>query len=178
MSVKKRVGLLAAALQAMGCAAYLKEPVIVRSPQAYLIKRTSVTEKEQGGQPTCVTEVSAEVVYLAGAEEHRIDTQRGFLASNQLSVQLHESGTLKQVSLNSDPRIDETLGAVGGLLEKLAGAAATVAPLAAAPRAAQAILRAPPCTPSVTLKLAPLACFMDPRPAGSQEACPANPGAW
>jgi hypothetical protein len=178
MSLSKELALAAAALPALACAATLTEPVIVRSPEAYLVKRTSVTEKEQGGKAACVREVEAEIVFLPLGEERRIDSRRGFLSSNQLSVQLHESGTLKQLSLNSDPRADETLAAAGGLARSLAGAAAAAAPLAAAPGAARAVLQAPPCTPGVALKLAPLACFMDPRPPGLGPVCPPDPAQW
>ncbi len=177
MSVKRNLALAAALLPALGCASTLAEPVIVRAPEAYLVKRTSVTEREQAGKAACVREVSAEIVFLPLGAERRIDSRRGFLASNQLSVQLHESGSLKQVSLNSDPRADETLAAAGGLARSLAGAAATLAPLAAAP-AARAVLPAAPCTPGVALKLAPLACFLEPRPPGLAQACPPEPAEW
>lgn len=178
MCMKKQLALLAAALQALGCAAYLKEPVRVRLPEAYLLKRTAVSEQEQGGRRSCVREVSAEIVYLPLGEEQRIDSQRGWFASNQLSVQLHESGTLKQVALGSDPQVDEVLSAAGGLAEKLANAAATLAPLVAMAPLARPGAEVPACAPGVSLKLAPLACFLDPRPAGLESRCPVDPAEW
>jgi hypothetical protein len=178
MTPKRPLALLAAALPALGCAAYLKEPVRVRTPEAYLVKRTAVSEREQGSRRACVVEVSAEIVYLPLGEEQRIDSRRGFLASNQLSVQLHESGTLRQVALNSDPQADEALAAAGDLVRELASAAATLAPLAALAPAARPGAEAPACVPDVSLRLAPLACFLDPRPPGLEGRCPADPARW
>lgn len=159
-------------LAGAACAARLSQPVRVREAEPWLVKRTIVSERPQRvGEAQCVREVTLEIVHLPGAA-YTLDVRPGLFAASEFSVTLHESGTLKQVTLNSDPQIDETLEAVGSLAEKLAGAAAKVAPLLAA--AGTEVLPGPTCTASAMVKLAPLACFAEPRPAELDPArCPA-----
>lgn len=160
-----------AALGSAACAARLSHPVPVREAEPWLVKRTIETERAQrAGEPQCVREVTLEIAYLPGAA-YALDLRPGVFAANEFSVTLHESGTLKQVTLNSDPQVDETIEAVGALGESLAAVAAKVAPLLAPPAAE--VLPGPGCVPSATLKLAPLACFADPRPRDLDPArCP------
>jgi|GEM_PF-4594110 len=171
-SLRLAASLVALAAATSGCVARLSRSVPVREAEPWLVKRTLVSERPQrGGEPQCVREVTLEIAYLPGAA-YALDLRPGLFASNEFSVTLHESGTLKQVTLNSDPQVDETLEAVGALGEGLASAAATVAPLLAPPAAE--VLPGPTCAPSATLKLAPLACFADPRPRELDPArCPA-----
>jgi hypothetical protein len=154
------------------CAARLSTPVRVREAEPWLVKRTTVSERPQrGGEPQCVREVTLEIAHLPGAA-YALDVQPGLFASSEFSVTLHESGTLRQVTLNSDPQVDEALEAVGGLGESLAAAAARVAPLLAPPASVE-VLPGAPCTPGAAVKLAPLACFAEPRPQGLDPArCP------
>lgn len=154
--------LLLVLLTTAGCAARLSEPVRVREAEPWLVKRTVVSERPQrSGEARCVREVTLEIVHLPGAA-YTLDVRPGLFAASEFSVTLHESGTLKQVTLNSDPQVDETLEGVGALGEKLAGAAARVAPLLAAP--GTEVLPGPGCTASASVQLAPLACFAEPRP--------------
>jgi hypothetical protein len=154
------------------CAARLSQPVRLREAEPWLVKKTTVSERApRSGASQCVREVTLEIVHLPGAA-YALDVRPGLFASSEFSVTLHESGTLKQLSLNSDPQVDETLEAAGALGEKLAGAAAKIAPIFVSP--SSEILPGPGCPASADVKLAPLACFAEPRPAELDPArCPA-----
>ena len=157
------------------CAARLSQPVRVREAEPWLVKKTVVAERVQQGRPKCVREVTLDVVHLPGAA-YTLDVRRGLFSTSEFSVTLHESGTLKQVTLDSDPQVDETLEAAGALGEGLAAAAARLLPLFVTPESE--IVSGPGCTPSADVKLAPLACFAEPRPPELDGArCPA-PGAF
>lgn len=155
------------------CAARLSEPVRVREAEPWLVKKSIVAERPpRSGEPQCVREVTLEIVHLPGAA-YALDLRPGLFAASEFSVTLHESGTLKQVTLNSDPQVDEAIESVGVLGESLATAAARLAPIFVTP--SREILSGPGCTPSAAVKLAPLACFAEPRPAGLDPArCPAE----
>jgi hypothetical protein len=151
------------ALAGSACAARLSEPIRVREAEPWLVKRTTVAEKPQRTGAQCVREVTLEIVHLPGAA-YTLDVRPGLFAASEFSVTLYESGTLKQVTVNSDPQVDETLEAVGALGEKLAAAAAKIAPVFVTP--SSEILPGPGCPASAAVKLAPLACFTEPRPPG------------
>lgn len=167
----RRLSLLLLGVAASACAARLSEPVRVREAEPWLVKRTTVSERPQrGGESQCVREVSIDVLHLPGAA-YTLDVRPAPFAANEFSVTLHESGTLKQVTLNSDPQADETIEAVGALGGELAGAAARLVPLFAAP--SSEVLPGPGCSARADVKLAPLACFAQPRPRELDPArCP------
>ena len=173
MDVRPALLALLALATAAACAARLSQPVRVREAEPWLVKKTTVSERAQrSGEAQCVREVTLEILHLPGAA-YTLDVRPGLFASSEFAVALHESGTLKQVSLNTDPQVDETLEAVGALGEGLAAAAAKVAPLLAGPASVE-VLPGATCTPSAAVKLAPLACFAEPRPAELDPArCPA-----
>ena len=168
----KSTVIMLAGVMMLGCAAKLKNPVQVRAPVAYLMKKDRTYQKATTGD--CVREVSKQVVYLPGGESYELDFSRGVFASSQFTVQLNESGTLKQVSLNSDPQVDEAIAAVGGLVEKVAGVAALVAPLIIA----KVIPEPDVCIPGVSLRFALLDCFLDPQPPNPGILCPPDPNSW
>ena len=176
--MKTRIALASLACCAgLGCAARLAHPIQVRTAEAYLMKRTTLTERTQSGVRVCVEEVSLEVVFLPGGAVQELDFEPGLFSANQFSVTLADSGALRQVTLNSDPQVDETLAAAGNLIGKAAGAAAEVAAHAVHAPAERPSAGAP-CKPSVSAKLALLACFLDPPPRPAPKPCPPDPAAW
>jgi hypothetical protein len=77
----------------------------------------------------CGEEKRREFVTLPLGESYalNIDTTWSWFAANEFSVELYESGSLKKVTLNSDPQLDETVEATAKLVEEAAGLVTTVA---------------------------------------------------
>jgi hypothetical protein len=83
-----------------------------------------VTKRMTYQNPACERDVET-IVYLPTGLAYDIDFRPSALGTTQFSVTLHDSGTLKQVTLNSDPAASATLEAAGEV-------AAGLVPLAAA----------------------------------------------
>jgi hypothetical protein len=63
-----------------------------------------------------------------------IDTTWAWFSRNEFSVSFSDTGTLKQVTLNSDPQIDETIQSTATLVKELGAVAALgLKPLGAEP---------------------------------------------
>jgi hypothetical protein len=65
-------------------------------------------------------------------------------ADNQFSVSFGDNGMLKQVTLNSDPQLDESLAAAAALTERLAAAAGVTSVAACGATLSESILEVRP----------------------------------
>ena len=57
-----------------------------------------------------------EIALLPLGEAYDIHVKQGWFSSTEFSVSLTDQGTLKQVTLNADPQVDETIKAVADVL--------------------------------------------------------------
>jgi hypothetical protein len=125
------------ALVAVGCSAKLTNDVRIPITRLFVIEKTvSSTGTQAGGPVDCGSSVVHEFKQLPSDEFYGLNIKGGEFASNEFSVTFHESGALKQVTLNSDPQIDETISATASLVKELGAAipSAGVAAAAACPK--------------------------------------------
>ena len=116
---------LAASLQ-VGCSATLEtvavsDPAVfhgirVRALETYVVKKQVLTER-------CQPQTVESIAHLPLGRAYDVNFSGGRLADNQFSVSFADNGMLKQVTLNSDPQVDEGLTAGAALTESLAAAA-------------------------------------------------------
>ena len=109
-----------------GCSATLQtvpvtDPAVfhgirVRALETYVVRKQSVTEK-------CKPQTLESIVHLPLGRAYDVNFSGGWFADNQFSVSFGENGMLKQVTLNSDPQLDESLAAAAALTERLSAAA-------------------------------------------------------
>lgn len=93
----------------------------VRTPVSYIIVK-QVTRKSGLKQKV------EEIVHLPVGEAYDVDVRPAWFGKTEFSVSFNDQGVLKQVTLNSDPKVVETIQAVGSVLEKVPGFRALAAP--------------------------------------------------
>jgi hypothetical protein len=108
-----------------GCSASLRtvavtDPAVfhgirVRALETYVVKKQYVTEK-------CPPQTLESIAHLPLGRAYDVSFSGGRLADNQFSVSFGDNGMLKQVTLNSDPQLDESLASAALLTESLAAA--------------------------------------------------------
>jgi len=94
--------------------------VRVRAPVSCVVVR-ELTRKS-GAKETVESLAS-----LPLGEAYDINVRQGWFSATEFSVSLTDQGALKQVTLNADPQVDETVKAVADVLDSL--------PILKAPRA-------------------------------------------
>ena len=109
----------------LGCSATLStvpvtDPAVfhgirVRALETYVVKKQYVTEK-------CQPQTIESIAHLPLGRAYDVNFSGGWLAANQFSVSFGDNGMLKQVTLNSDPQLDESLAAAAALTERVAAA--------------------------------------------------------
>ena len=87
--------------------------------EAYVVKKQYVTEK-------CSPQIIESIAHLPLGRAYDVNFRGGWLADNQFSVSFGDNGMLKQVTLNSDPQLDESLAAAAALTERLSAVAGVV----------------------------------------------------
>ena len=97
-----------------GCSATLRtvavtDPAVfhgirVRALETYVVKKQYITEK-------CQPRTLESIAHLPLGRAYDVNFSGGVFADNQFSVSFGENGMLKQVTLNSDPQLDESLAA-------------------------------------------------------------------
>lgn len=128
-----RAAALLALAAALGCSARLAsrpgDGVRLRAPAPYVVTR-HVTLLDKSRIP-CGAALERDFLNLPFGELYalNVDTRWSWFAKNELRVRFHESGTLEEVLLNSDPQLDEALDAGAALVE---GGARLVTALATA----------------------------------------------
>jgi hypothetical protein len=132
--VKRTLSVLACCASAawLGCSSTLRtvavtDPAVfhgirVHTLESYVVRKEVVTQK-------CAPRTVESIEHLPIGRAYDLGFEPGWFASSQFSVSFTDSGLLKQVTLNTDPQVDETLSAAARLTEPLAGAPS----LAAAP---------------------------------------------
>ncbi len=60
-----------------------------------------------------------EIALLPLGEAYDINVKQGIFSATEFSVSVTDQGTLKQVTLNADPQVDETLKGVADLLDSV-----------------------------------------------------------
>ena len=86
--------------------------VRVRAPVSCIVVK-EITRKSGAKQKV------EEIALLPLGEAYDINVKRGWFSATEFSVSLSEQGTLKQVTLNADPQVDETIKAVADVLDKV-----------------------------------------------------------
>jgi hypothetical protein len=123
--------LLALAPGGPACSGRLSHDVLVPVVGTHVVARTvTLSGEDSRGNPATCSEESHEFVTLPTGETYglNVDARRsGWFARNELSVTFYESGALKQVTLGSDPQVDETLRASADLVQQLGTVVATAA---------------------------------------------------
>jgi hypothetical protein len=110
----------------VACSSKLSHDVMVPKTGTHVVVKT-VTETGKNANDaaaTCSSEIH-QFVSLPTGEEYGLNVKTGrfgWFASNELSVSFYENGMLKQVTLNSDPQVDETLQASANLVKELGAA--------------------------------------------------------
>jgi hypothetical protein len=130
--VKRAVALAAiAACCGAACSARLSsragDGVRVRALAPYVVtKRITLLDK---ARIPCDEQRAREFLNLPTGEAYalNVDNRFAWFASNELGVAFYESGALKEVTLNSDPQVDETLEASAKLAKETAGLVTSIA---------------------------------------------------
>jgi hypothetical protein len=143
----------------LGCAGQLKVAYEQPSGDYVPINKTATfmayttTREWSDAAGKCVATVSAAPVSLPTGEEYFLGVETAALAQTSFTVETTEAGALSKLTLDSDPQLDETLQATAQLIESIATAASTVAPMAVSAGDFEC--------PSVSVKLLPLACVLE-----------------
>jgi hypothetical protein len=143
----RTVSILALVAALSGCAAKLgvtrlpasgdPQGVVYRAPVSTVVimQKDSYTGAPPVGQ-LCLQETTHEIMTLPLGDAYtvNIDNHFSWFAANEFSMSFSDQGVLKEVTLNSDPQVDETLTAAATLLKEVAAVTAA-APAAAMARA-------------------------------------------
>jgi hypothetical protein len=140
--VRRRVALAAIlVLGAPACSARLAstpgDGVRVRALAPYVVTK-HVTLLDKARVP-CEELRAREFLNLPAGEPYalNVDNRFAWFAANELTVAFYESGALKEVTLNSDPQLDETLEAGAKLAKETAGLVTSIAAASALAAAGQ-----------------------------------------
>ena len=109
----------------------------VRALETYVVKRQVLTER-------CKPQTVESIAHLPLGRAYDLNFSGGPLADNQFSVSFADNGMLKQVTLNSDPQLDESLSAAGALIENLAAATGAASLAGCGPTLGESILEVRP----------------------------------
>jgi hypothetical protein len=130
-----------------GCSATLRtvpvtDPAVfhgvrVRALETYVVKKQYVTER-------CQPQTIESIAHLPLGRAYDVSFSGGRLADNQFSVSFGDNGMLKQVTLNSDPQLDESLAAAAALTERVAAAAGAASVAACGATLSESILEVRP----------------------------------
>jgi hypothetical protein len=132
---------LAIAVALPGCAAKLAvkkgddgNGIVYRAPETRVVVSRKSSYTAKGERDACLEETLHEFVALPLGQAYsvNVDNSKAWFASNQFAMKFSDAGTLTEVSLNSDPQVDETITATATLVKEVAAAAGTLAPLVAA----------------------------------------------
>ena len=85
----------------------------VHALESYVVEKRVVTEK-------CKPRTIESIEHLPLGRAYDVNFRGGWLAKNEFSVSFGDHGVLKQVTLNSDPQVDEVLTGAARLTEKTA----------------------------------------------------------
>lgn len=107
-----------ASLEFREAASGVPNGVRVRAPVSCVVVK-EITRKS-GAKQTVET-----VVSLPLGEVYDINVRQGLFSATEFSVSLTEQGALKQVTLNADPQVDETVKAVADVLDAVPALKAT-----------------------------------------------------
>ena len=131
----------------LGCSASLrtvpvKDPAVfhgirVRALETYVVRKQTTTEK-------CQPRIIESIAHLPLGRAYDVGFNGGRLADNQFSVSFGDNGMLKQVTLNSDPQLDESLAAAAALAERIAAAAGVASAAACGATLSETILEVRP----------------------------------
>jgi hypothetical protein len=130
--VHPRFLVVAAALAlSVGCSAKLSHYILVPIVSTHVVtKDVTQSGKDDAGKPVSCTTRVHQFVSLPTGEAYGLNVEHdamSWFSSNEFSVSFYENGALKQVTLNSDPQVDETLTATAGLVKELGSLAAAAA---------------------------------------------------
>ena len=123
--------LVALAIGAAACSARLSsragDGVRVRALAPYVVTK-HVTLLDKARIP-CEEQRAREFLNLPAGEPYalNVDNRFAWFASNELTVGFYESGALKEVTLNSDPQVDETIEAGAKLAKETASLVTSLA---------------------------------------------------
>lgn len=92
----------------------------VRAPVSYIVTKQIETEK-------CPPRTEESIIHLPVGEPYDITFDPAPFGKAEFSISFTDTGALKQVTLNSDPQVAETISALAELTEKVAGAVPLVA---------------------------------------------------
>jgi hypothetical protein len=131
----------------LGCSATLRtvpvtDPAVfhgirVHALETYVVKKQIITKK-------CGPQTVESIAHLPLGRAYDVNFSGGWLASNQFSVSFADNGILKQVTLNSDPQLDESLAAAAALTERVAAAAGVASAAACGATLSESILEVRP----------------------------------
>jgi hypothetical protein len=113
----------------LACSARLSNPIRVPTLEVHAVhKQITQTGKDAAGRPAACTESVVQFLSLPGETyELNIDTKWAWFSKNEFSVTFADAGTLKQVTLNSDPQLDETIQSTATLVKELGSVVASAA---------------------------------------------------
>jgi len=130
-----------------GCSATLRTVAVtdpgvfngirVRALETYVVKKQYITER-------CQPQTLESIAHLPLGRAYDVSFSGGRLADNQFSVSFADNGMLKQVTLNSDPQLDESLSAAAALTEKVAASAGVASVAACGATLSESILEVRP----------------------------------
>jgi hypothetical protein len=129
--VKVLAGLAALLAAGTACSARLSseagDGVRVRALAPYVVTK-HVTLLDKARVP-CEQQRAREFLNLPAGEPYalNVDNRFAWFASNELTVGFYESGALREVTLNSDPQLDETIEAGAKLAKETAGLVTSIA---------------------------------------------------
>jgi hypothetical protein len=122
------------------------------------------TQAWNEAERVCETRATAEIIYLPGSGEYYIGVDTGPLAKTSFSLEMTEAGTLKRVTLDSDPQVDETILAAAELAKALASATGKVPPPPPEkdlpPEESRILQAREDCKTHIDVKLVPWRCFL------------------
>ena len=113
----------------LACSAKLSHPIRVATLEVHAVhKQITQTGKDAAGKSASCTENVVQFLSLPG-DTYDLDIDAGWawFSRNEFSVTLADNGTLKQVTLNSDPQIDETIQSTATLVKELGSLAGSAA---------------------------------------------------
>jgi hypothetical protein len=105
--------------------------LVYRAPTTVIVvhRKDSYTADPARAGRHCKTETTHETLTLPLGDAYavNIDDSTSWFASNEFSMSFNDQGVLKQVTLNSDPQLDETLTATAALVKEVAAVAGPAA---------------------------------------------------
>jgi len=127
MSYRMAAFALSACTPLLACSARLSSPVRIPLLEVHAVqKRITQTGKDATGNDVKCTENVVQFLSLPGKTyDVNVETGWAWFSKNEFSVTFYDSGALKQLTLNSDPQLDETIRSSATLVKELGSVVAS-----------------------------------------------------